>query len=91
MRPLGACTPLQTLAVPPSRTIAKMGSARLVGPALAPMLAAHPGLTLSLYCGDDVIDLVEARIDLAIRIGTLADSDRLAAAHRTAQPRRRDD
>ena len=60
------------------RITAPLGFARFIGPAMAPMLAAHPGLTLSLHCGDNLIDLVEARIDLAIRIGTLPDSDWVA-------------
>lgn len=60
------------------RITAPFGFARFIGPALAPMLAAHPGLTLHLHCGDDLIDLVEARIDLAIRVGTLPDSDWVA-------------
>lgn len=48
--------------------------------ALAPLLAAHPRLSLRLFVGDRRIDLIEHRIDLAIRIGTLADSS-LVARH----------
>lgn len=42
--------------------------------ALAPLLAQHPQLKLRLFAGDERIDLIEARIDLAIRVGRLADS-----------------
>ena len=42
--------------------------------ALAPLLRAHPRLSLRLFGEDRRVDLVEERIDVAIRIGTLADS-----------------
>ncbi|MEC5385717.1 LysR family transcriptional regulator [Uliginosibacterium sp. H3] len=56
------------------RISAPVGFARLVAPALAPMLAANAGLTLHLMVADEMIDLIEARIDLALRAGRLADS-----------------
>lgn len=49
-----------------------------LGPALAPMLRAHPQLMLRLFAADERIDLIEARIDLAIRVGRLADSSLIA-------------
>ncbi|RXZ44249.1 LysR family transcriptional regulator [Crenobacter cavernae] len=52
----------------------------LLTDALAPLLAAHPKLTLRLFFHDETIDMVEHRIDLAIRVGQLADS-RLVARH----------
>lgn len=55
-------------------------SDRMVTEALAPLLAAHPGLTLRLFFDDEQIDLVERRIDLAIRVGRQDDSS-LVARH----------
>ncbi|WP_293764836.1 LysR family transcriptional regulator [uncultured Aquitalea sp.] len=48
--------------------------------ALAPLLAAHPRLSLKLFFQDELIDLVEHRIDLALRAGELKDSS-LVARH----------
>ena len=56
------------------RISAPVGFARHVAPALAPLLADHPLLTLRLLVDDAMIDLVDARIDLALRAGRLADS-----------------
>lgn len=42
--------------------------------ALAPLLAAHRQLALRLVVTDDRLDLIESRIDLAIRIGPQPDS-----------------
>lgn len=56
------------------RISAPVGFARHVAPALAPLLAAHPGLKLRLLVDDAMIDLVDARVDLALRAGRLADS-----------------
>ncbi|MEF7614529.1 LysR family transcriptional regulator [Aquincola sp. MAHUQ-54] len=57
------------------RLSAPVGFARHVAPALAPLLAEHPGLRLSLLVDDAMIDLIDARIDLALRAGRLADSN----------------
>lgn len=46
--------------------------------ALAPLLARHPQLKLRLFAGDERIDLIRSRIDLAVRIGRLADSTLIA-------------
>ena len=51
-----------------------VGFARQLAPALAPLLAAHPGLRLHLQVEDGFTDLVAHRIDLAIRFGRLPDS-----------------
>ena len=55
-----------------------VGFARQLGPALAPLLAAHPGLRLHLQVEDGFTDLVAHRIDLAIRFGRLPDSSWVA-------------
>lgn len=49
-----------------------------LAPALAPWLLDHPRLTLHLLASDERIDLIEHRIDLAIRIGRLPDSSLVA-------------
>jgi DNA-binding transcriptional LysR family regulator len=56
------------------RLSAPVGFARHVAPALAPLLAGHPALRLKLLVDDAMIDLIDARIDLALRAGRLADS-----------------
>ncbi|RKQ57199.1 LysR family transcriptional regulator [Vogesella indigofera] len=48
--------------------------------ALAPLLAANPGLSLRLFFHDEMVDLLELQIDLAIRAGKLKDSS-LVARH----------
>lgn len=55
-----------------------VGFGRRIGPALAPLLAAHPGLKLHLQVEDGFTDLVAHRIDLAIRFGRLPDSQWVA-------------
>ncbi|MDM4768378.1 LysR family transcriptional regulator [Pelomonas sp. SE-A7] len=67
------------------RIAAPVGFARHVGPALAPLLAAHPGLSLHLEVEDGFTDLIAKRIDLAIRFGRLPDSA-WAAQRIGAQP-----
>jgi DNA-binding transcriptional LysR family regulator len=60
------------------RISAPVGFARHVAPALAPLLAANPGLDLHLMVADELIDLIDARIDLALRGGRLPDSSWVA-------------
>jgi DNA-binding transcriptional LysR family regulator len=60
------------------RVSAPVGFAAHVAPALAPLLAAAPQLRLRLLVDDAMIDLIDARIDVAIRIGRLADSTWIA-------------
>lgn len=43
-------------------------------PLLPTFLQAHPGLRLDLQLGDALLDLAENRLDVAIRLGPLADS-----------------
>lgn len=47
-------------------------------PLVARLLAAHPGLSLDLNFTDQVVDLVKAGIDIAIRWGQLPSSDMVA-------------
>jgi DNA-binding transcriptional LysR family regulator len=57
------------------RVLAPVSFAQLnVVPLLAGFLARHPGVRLDLRLDDAPLDLVEQRIDLAIRLGPLADS-----------------
>lgn len=51
-----------------------VGFARHVAPALGQLLAQHPALRLRLLVDDAAIDLISARVDLAVRFGRLADS-----------------
>lgn len=60
------------------RMSAPVGFARHVGPALAPLLADYPALKLRLLVDDALIDLIDARIDLALRAGRLPDSNWVA-------------
>jgi DNA-binding transcriptional LysR family regulator len=60
------------------RVAAPVGFAVHVGPALAPLLAEAPQLRLRLLVDDAMIDLIDARIDVAIRVGRLADSSWVA-------------
>jgi len=60
------------------RVAAPVGFGRTLGPALLPLLVAHPELSLHLEVEDGFTDLVERRIDLAIRYGRLPDSSWVA-------------
>jgi DNA-binding transcriptional LysR family regulator len=51
---------------------------RLLVPLVAPLLEAHPGIRLELLFTDQVVDLVEDSIDIAIRWGQLPPSDMVA-------------
>ena len=55
------------------RLAAPIGFGSLLATALAP-LRSHPKLKLQLLLDDTRIDLIEARIDLALRVGEQADS-----------------
>ena len=57
------------------RMSATVGFARHVSPALGAMLAQYPSLRLRLLVDDAPIDLINARVDLAVRFGRLADSN----------------
>ena len=60
------------------RLSAPVGFARHIAPALGQVLADHPALTLMVLVDDARIDLIESRIDLAIRFGRLPDSNWVA-------------
>jgi len=47
---------------------------RYIAPALPRFMEQHPNLSLDLMMTDDFVDLAEAGIDLAIRVGKLEDS-----------------
>ena len=51
---------------------------RHIAPAVAEFLSAHPEMHLDLTLTDQFVDLVEGGYDLAIRIGTMADSSMIA-------------
>lgn len=48
---------------------------KVVAPLLPRFMARHPGLKLQLMFGDRFVDLVERRVDVGIRIGTLTGGD----------------
>jgi DNA-binding transcriptional LysR family regulator len=52
--------------------------ARQLAPAIADYLVAYPDVSIDLSLHDNYVDLVEERIDLAIRLGQLADSSLIA-------------
>ncbi len=60
------------------RVSAPVGFAIHVAPALAPLLDAAPELRLRLLVDDAMIDLIDHRVDVAIRAGRLADSNWIA-------------
>jgi DNA-binding transcriptional LysR family regulator len=60
------------------RVAAPVGFANHIAPALAPLLADAPQLRLRLLVDDAMIDLIEARIDVALRVGRMADSNWVA-------------
>jgi DNA-binding transcriptional LysR family regulator len=59
------------------RLAAPVGFGSLLASALAP-LRGYPKLTLRLLLDDTLIDLIEARVDIALRVGELADSSLVA-------------
>ncbi|OYY78126.1 MAG: hypothetical protein B7Y43_06835 [Sphingomonas sp. 28-62-20] len=60
--------------------------ARKIAPRLGPFLEAHPALRVELLMADRRVDLLDEGVDLAIRLGALADSSfisrRIASAPR---------
>lgn len=51
---------------------------RLLVPLVRPLLAAYPQLQLELHCTDQVVDLVNNGVDIALRWGSLPPSDMVA-------------
>lgn len=66
----GAATPSGKLRVTASVSFA----VRKIVPLIPAFLAAHPRVELDLSLNDGIVDLVEERADVAIRVGTLPDS-----------------
>lgn len=60
------------------RLSAPVGFASHIAPALASLLLQAPQLRLNLLVDDAMIDLIDARVDIAIRVGRLADSNWVA-------------
>jgi len=60
------------------RLSAPLGMAAHIGPALGGWLQENPQLRLHLFFDDGWTDLLQARIDLALRFGQLPDSDWMA-------------
>ena len=56
------------------RVAAPAGFGMHLSPALAPVLGDWPTLKLRLIVDDRLIDLIEARIDIAVRVGELPDT-----------------
>lgn len=54
--------------------------AMVVAPQLAALRRRYPALTVELICADHRVDLIAERIDVAVRIGKLADSSLRAVA-----------
>ena len=51
---------------------------RHIAPAVGDFLRRYPLLELELHLNDDIVDLAARRVDVAIRLGVLPDSDLLA-------------
>ena len=62
------------LAGPITLTAPMLFGQKHVAPVVTEFLALHPGVTVNLILTDRYANLVEEGIDLAVRIGTLADS-----------------
>src|ERR1700722_33858 len=54
------------------------GGARLLTPGLADLLDRYPGLSVDLVIREDLRDLIEDRLDLAVRVGQPADASLVA-------------
>ncbi|WP_375404094.1 LysR family transcriptional regulator [uncultured Sphingomonas sp.] len=57
------------------RVAAPIGFAAHISTALAPVLADWPGLRLKLILDDRLVDLIDVRVDLAVRVGGLPDTN----------------
>jgi DNA-binding transcriptional LysR family regulator len=60
---------------------------RVLLPALVEITRPHPGLSLSLTFTDATSDLLQDDVDIAIRFGTLRDTNHLVARHLATQER----
>ena len=59
---------------------------RHLAPAVASFLERYPMIEVDLHVGDALVDLAEQRVDVAIRIGRLVDSDLVATDLATLRP-----
>jgi DNA-binding transcriptional LysR family regulator len=59
---------------------------RHLAPAVASFLERYPMIEVDLHVSDTLVDLAEQRVDVAIRIGVLADSDLVATRLATLRP-----
>jgi len=59
---------------------------RHLAPAVASFLERYPMIEVDLHVSDALVDLSEQRVDVAIRIGRLADSDLVATPLATLRP-----
>ena len=59
---------------------------RHLAPAVASFLERYPMIEVDLHVSDTLVDLAEQRVDVAIRIGVLVDSDLLATRLATLRP-----
>jgi DNA-binding transcriptional LysR family regulator len=59
---------------------------RHLAPAVASFLERYPMIELDLHVSDTLVDLAEQRVDVAIRIGVLVDSDLIATRLATLRP-----
>src|ERR1700761_9221469 len=57
---------------------------RLIIQSLAPLLAAHPGLSVDLRLSEVLVDVVDEQIDIGVRIGPMRDNRFVARAVATA-------
>lgn len=65
---------LHDLPIGQLRLAAPQGLARHIAPALSPLLARNPDLSLHLLLDDERIDLVAESVDLALRVGRMPNS-----------------
>src|ERR1700712_2984102 len=72
---------LMTITAPP------IFGPRHLAPAVASFLERYPMIAVDLHVSDTLVDLAEQRVDVAIRIGVLVDSDLLATRLATRRPR----
>jgi DNA-binding transcriptional LysR family regulator len=59
---------------------------RHLAPAVASFLERYPMIEVDLHVSDTLVDLAEQRVDVAIRIGVLVDSDLVATRLATLRP-----
>lgn len=59
-------------------TAAAAFAQRQIAPRLPRFLAAHPGISVEILTSDAIVDLVERRVDVAVRQAPLADSRLIA-------------